>query len=163
MDFTLCKSLWPLLFHLILIWIQRQPVLPPSFLSLYWICYNIVSVLVSWLQGIGGHSYRTRDLTPTLRVRRTRDLTPTLRVGRGSLNHWTTREVPAGVTVLNRSFWSDCSPPGSSAHGITQVRILAWVAISYFRGSFQQVLLSIPILQNRKPKIRGVKSLPVFT
>ena len=29
----------------------------------------------------------------------------------------------------------DCSPPGSSVHGIFQVRILEWVAISYFRGS----------------------------
>ena len=29
----------------------------------------------------------------------------------------------------------DCSPPGSSVHGISQVRILEWVAISYFRRS----------------------------
>ena len=29
----------------------------------------------------------------------------------------------------------DCSPPGSSVHGIFQARILKWVAISYFRGS----------------------------
>ena len=31
----------------------------------------------------------------------------------------------------------DCSPPGSSVHGILQARILEWVAISFFRGSFQ--------------------------
>ena len=31
----------------------------------------------------------------------------------------------------------DCSPPGSSAHGIFQARILEWVAISFFRGSSQ--------------------------
>ena len=31
----------------------------------------------------------------------------------------------------------DCSPPGSSAHGIFQARILEWVAISYSRGSSQ--------------------------
>ena len=30
----------------------------------------------------------------------------------------------------------DCSPPGSSVHGILQARILEWVAIS-FKGSFQ--------------------------
>ena len=30
---------------------------------------------------------------------------------------------------------TDCSPPGSSAHGISQVRILEWFAISSFRGS----------------------------
>ena len=29
----------------------------------------------------------------------------------------------------------DCSPPGSSVHGILQVRILEWVAISFSRGS----------------------------
>jgi len=31
----------------------------------------------------------------------------------------------------------DCSPPGSSVHGIFQARILEWVAISYSRESFQ--------------------------
>ena len=31
----------------------------------------------------------------------------------------------------------DCSPPGSSIHGILQARILAWVAISFSRGSSQ--------------------------
>ena len=30
----------------------------------------------------------------------------------------------------------DC-PPGSSVHGISQARILEWVAISYSRGSSQ--------------------------
>ena len=29
----------------------------------------------------------------------------------------------------------DCSPPGSSVHGILQVRIPEWVAISFSRGS----------------------------
>ena len=28
-----------------------------------------------------------------------------------------------------------CSPPGSSVHGISQARILEWVAISSSRGS----------------------------
>ena len=31
----------------------------------------------------------------------------------------------------------DCSPPGSFVHGIPQARILAWVAISFFKGSSQ--------------------------
>ena len=31
----------------------------------------------------------------------------------------------------------DCSPPGSSVHGILQARILEWVARSSFRGSSQ--------------------------
>ena len=29
----------------------------------------------------------------------------------------------------------DCSPPGSSVHGILQARILDWVAIPFSRGS----------------------------
>ena len=29
----------------------------------------------------------------------------------------------------------DCSPPGSSAYGILQARILEWIAISFSRGS----------------------------
>ena len=31
----------------------------------------------------------------------------------------------------------DCSPPGSSVHGILQARILVWVAIPFSRGSSQ--------------------------
>ena len=31
----------------------------------------------------------------------------------------------------------DCSPPGSSAHGILQARVLEWVAIPFSRGSSQ--------------------------
>ena len=31
----------------------------------------------------------------------------------------------------------DCSPPGSSGHGILQARILEWVAFFFSRGSFQ--------------------------
>ena len=31
----------------------------------------------------------------------------------------------------------NCSLPGSSVHGISHVRILEWVAISFFRGSSQ--------------------------
>ena len=30
----------------------------------------------------------------------------------------------------------DCSPPGSSVHGILQARILEWVAISFSGGIF---------------------------
>ena len=32
---------------------------------------------------------------------------------------------------------TDCSPPGSSVHGILQARILEWIAICFFRGSSQ--------------------------
>ena len=31
----------------------------------------------------------------------------------------------------------DCSPPGSSVHGILQARILEWIAIPFSKGSSQ--------------------------
>ena len=31
----------------------------------------------------------------------------------------------------------DCSPPGSSVHGISQARVLEWIAVSFSRGSSQ--------------------------
>ena len=36
---------------------------------------------------------------------------------------------------LFRTPWTDCSSPGSSVHGILQVRILEWRAIPFSRGS----------------------------
>ena len=52
----------------------------------------------------------------------------------------------------------DCSPPGSSIHGI-QARTLKWVAISFFRVSFQLrdqtpgLLHSLPSKPPRKPRV----------
>ena len=43
----------------------------------------------------------------------------------------------------------DCSPPGSSVHGILQARILEWGAISFSRGSSQ------PRDQTQVPRIAG--------
>ena len=40
----------------------------------------------------------------------------------------------SGPTLCNPM---DCSLPGSSIQEISQARILEWVAISFFRGSFQ--------------------------
>ena len=43
------------------------------------------------------------------------------------------------VTVMSNSFETpmDYSPPGCSVHGISQARILKWVATSFSRGSSQ--------------------------
>ena len=42
----------------------------------------------------------------------------------------------------------DCSPPGSSVHGVFQARILEWVAIPFFRGSFwPRIKFGFPALQ----------------
>ena len=59
-------------------------------------------------------------------------------------------KVPGNIKILvcvhvcsviqsHLTLWNpvDCSPPGSSVHGILQARILEWVAISSSRGSFQ--------------------------
>ena len=80
----------------------------------------------------------------------TRGQTWTLCFGRQSLNHWTTREVlkPCYLNMYMLCAKSlqlclilcdpmDCSPPGSSVHGILQARILEQVAISFSRGSSQ--------------------------
>ena len=45
--------------------------------------------------------------------------------------------VSAGSVVSHSLQSMDCSPPGSSVHGISQARVLGWVAISYSRGSSQ--------------------------
>ena len=42
----------------------------------------------------------------------------------------------------------DCSPPGSSVHGILPARILEWVAMPFSRGSFRPRNLSDPDIQH---------------
>jgi len=46
------------------------------------------------------------------------------------------QRVKVLVTQLYLTLWDlmDCSPPGSSVHGISQVRILEWVAMPFSRG-----------------------------
>ena len=42
-------------------------------------------------------------------------------------------------SIMSNSWWLhrlDCSPPGSSVHGILQARMLEWVAIPFFRSCF---------------------------
>ena len=48
---------------------------------------------------------------------------------------------------------TDCSPPGSSVHGILQVRILEWLAMPFSRGS------SRPGIKPRSPALQA-NSLP---
>ena len=49
------------------------------------------------------------------------------------------RGLKVKVTQLCLSLFDpkDCSLPGSSVHGILQVRILEWVDVPFFRGSSQ--------------------------
>ena len=44
----------------------------------------------------------------------------------------------------------DCSPPGSSVYGISQERIVEWVAISFSRASFQ------PEIEPQSPALRQI-------
>ena len=52
----------------------------------------------------------------------------------------------------------DCSPPGSSIHGILQARVLEWVAIPFSRGSFQpRDQTSVSCNEGRpKPHIKSI-------
>ena len=43
----------------------------------------------------------------------------------------------------------DCSPPGSSVHGILKARVLEWLAISFSRGS------SDPVIEPTSPTLAG--------
>ena len=52
------------------------------------------------------------------------------------LNHFES-ESEVAQSCLTLCDPVDCSPPGSSVHGILQARILKWVAISSSRGSSQ--------------------------
>ena len=52
----------------------------------------------------------------------------------GHLDHKVSTDVFSRVQLCNPM---DCSLPGSSIHGISQARILKWVAISFSRGFSQ--------------------------
>ena len=62
-------------------------------------------------------------------------ITPILQVGKQAQEV----EIVAGGVVTKSSLTlcdpMDCSLPGSSVQGISQARILEWVAISFSRGS----------------------------
>ena len=47
------------------------------------------------------------------------------------------KKVLVSQSCLTLCHPMDCSPPGSSAHGIFQARILEWVATAFSRGSSQ--------------------------
>ena len=53
-------------------------------------------------------------------------------------------ESESEVTQSCPTLWDpvDCSPPGSSVHGILQARILQWVAISLQREDAKNTLVS---------------------
>ena len=64
-----------------------------------------------------------------------------------SIDSESEREVAQSCPTL----WDpvDCSPPGSSVHGILQARILEWVAISFSRD------LPDPGIEPRSPALQA--------
>ena len=60
--------------------------------------------------------------------------------------HWQNKDI--GAREWSDDDPMDCSPPGSSVHGILQARILEWVVISFSRGSkasiYDYIDLSFP-------------------
>ena len=76
--------------------------------------------------------------------------------------------------VMSNSVMSnpmDCSPPGSSVHGIFHARILEWVAVPFSRGSSQSrdrthvshiAGDSLPAEPQGKPKNTGVGNLSIL-
>ena len=95
------------------------------FKSLYWIGYNITSVLLfSFLaakQSMWDFSSLTRDHT----------CTPSVEGVCVCVCVKVTQSFPTLCDSIN------CSPPASSVHGILQARILEWVAMPSSRGSSQ--------------------------
>ena len=56
----------------------------------------------------------------------------------------------------------DCSPPGSSVHGIFQARVLEWVAISFSRGSsWTKDQTQIPCILGRRFYHLSLQGSPV--
>ena len=65
---------------------------------------------------------------------------------------WCERKAKVLVTQSRPTLCDpmDCSPPGSSVHGILQARILAWVAIAFSRGTFLTQGLNLGLLHCRQ-------------
>ena len=82
------------------------PVHQPWAPCLMWLCfYYSLNIIVSWL------------------------------VNRKIIELYITKESEVAKSCPTLCNPMDCSPPGSSLHGILQARVLEWVVISFCRGS----------------------------
>ena len=65
----------------------------------------------------------------------------------------------SGLTLCNPI---DCSPPGSSVHGIPQTRILEWVAIPFSRGSsWPRNQIQVSYIAGRSFTIWATRQVPL--
>ena len=71
-------------------------------------------------------------------------------------------EVLFGQRCPTLCYPMDCSPPGSSLHGILQDRTLEWVAIPFSRGSSQPgIQPRSPVLQmDSSPYLKKLPKVP---
>ena len=58
-------------------------------------------------------------------------------VNSAAKNVWVLMKWSRSVVSDSATPWTTCSLPGSSVHGIFQARVLEWVSISFFKGSFR--------------------------
>ena len=52
----------------------------------------------------------------------------------------------------------DCSPPGSSIHGILQARVLEWVAISFSKMKYRIMKLKLPSSIHRQQEKENISN-----
>ena len=67
------------------------------------------------------------------------------------------REVAQSCPTLRDPM--DCSPPGSSVHGIFQARVLEWGAIAFSGSVYDNCLIPVPSLKRKRSKGRKGKEL----
>ena len=99
-----------------------------------------LATVISWKRLY--HCYLSCEIGEAL-IKYLKNIVNILAVGNGwgDLSEWSDTSLNGGglvtkscLTLCDRM---DCSPPGSSVHGILQARTLQWVAISFSRGSSQ--------------------------
>ena len=74
--------------------------------------------------------------------------------------NWTWAAKPSKVLVIQSCLTlcdsMHCCPPGSSSHGISQARILQWVASPFSRGSSQlRDWIWVPCISDKPSKVKG--------
>ena len=70
------------------------------------------------------------------------------------------REVTQSCPTLSDPM--DCSPPGSSAHGIFQARVLEWGAIAFSEFNYKQCLILMGVIRGGNFRFPSLKILFIY-